>query len=64
MRHTEEEPYDIEYDEECDSELDDVDDDELLKRLEAKYGKLESKKDDDEDDDEETWTSKFRFRKF
>lgn len=56
-RNSEEEQDDIEYDEECDSEELDVDDDELLKRLEAKYGKLESKNDED---DEETWTSKIK----
>lgn len=63
---SEEEPYDIEYEgeeeeEEVESEVDlsDIDDDELLKRLEAKYGKLDDKGDDDEDEGDEAWTSKF-----
>lgn len=52
----EEEPF-------SDDELSDVDDSELMKRLEEKYGKLEVKKDsaaqqpEDEDEEEDSWTS-------
>jgi hypothetical protein len=45
--------------EECDydesEELSDIDDADLLKRLEAKYGSIKDKPSDDED--EGTWTS-------
>ena len=51
----EEEPF-------SDDDLSDVDDSELMKRLEEKYGKLEVKKDpvaqpEDEDEEEDSWTS-------
>ncbi|KXJ81530.1 hypothetical protein RP20_CCG019367 [Aedes albopictus] len=50
----EEEPF-------SDDDLSDVDDSELMKRLEEKYGKLEVKKDpvaqpEDEDEEEDSWT--------
>lgn len=45
----------IEYDE-SEEDLSDIDDTELLKRLEAKYGKI-SDKASDEDNDEASWTS-------
>lgn len=49
-----EEEYD--YDE-SEEDLSDVDDDELLKRLEAKYGKISDKANEEETDDA-SWTSK------
>lgn len=51
----EEEPF-------SDDDVSDVDDSDLMKRLEEKYGKLDAKKDPDvqppDDDDEDSWTSK------
>lgn len=42
-----------------DEELSDVDDSDLLKRLEAKYGKIEESRTRNEEDEDESWTSKF-----
>lgn len=60
IEYSDEEEYENDDDEE--EEISDVDDTDLLKRLEAKYGKLPQKHSDDEEDDiDPTWTSKFRF---
>jgi hypothetical protein len=40
-----------------DEDLSDIDDSELLKRLEAKYGKISDKSNEEENDDG-SWTSK------
>jgi hypothetical protein len=48
---------DINYDE-SDENLSDIDDSELLKRLEAKYGKIEDEKAENEEHDDASWTSK------
>lgn len=42
------------------SDIEDVDDAELLKRLEAKYGKISGENSDEADDDPEgSWTSNY-----
>lgn len=49
----------IDYEDEVDSEdLSDIDDDDLMKRLEAKYGKISGENSED-DDDPEAWTSNY-----
>lgn len=51
----EEEIYSDDEENQYDTESSDIDDSELLKRLDAKYGKLPQH--DDEDDIDPTWTS-------
>lgn len=47
----------VDYEDELDSEdLSEVDDDDLMKRLEAKYGKISGENSED-DDDPDAWTS-------
>jgi len=38
--------------------MSDIDDDDLMKRLEAKYGRISDKNSDESDAPDETWTSK------
>lgn len=52
----------IDYDEEEELESDegsDIDDDDLMKRLEAKYGKISGENSEDEDDPDASWTSNY-----
>lgn len=54
----------IEYEEEEEEledseELSDIDDDDLMKRLEAKYGKISGENSEDEDDPDGSWTSNY-----
>lgn len=50
----------IDYEDELDSEdLSEVDDDDLMKRLEAKYGKISGENSEDEDDPD-AWTSNYK----
>lgn len=44
---------------ESEEELSDIDDDDLMKRLEAKYGKISGENSEDEDDPDGTWTSNY-----
>lgn len=41
------------------SDLDDIDDTDLMKRLEAKYGKISGENSDDEEDPDGSWTSNY-----
>jgi hypothetical protein len=54
----------IEYEEEEEIEesedISDIDDDDLMKRLEAKYGKISGENSEDEDDPDGSWTSNYK----
>lgn len=55
----EEEEEEIDYSNELESEeISDIDDTELMKRLEAKYGKISGENSEDEDDPD-AWTSNY-----
>jgi hypothetical protein len=58
----EEEEEELEDSEEL-SDLDDIDDTDLMKRLEAKYGKISGENSDDEEDPEGSWTSNYEIIK-
>lgn len=52
----------IEYEEdEIESDISDIDDDDLMKRLEAKYGKISGENSEDEDDHDASWTSNLQW---
>lgn len=40
-------------------EISDIDDDDLMKRLEAKYGKISGQNSEDEEDPDASWTSNY-----
>jgi hypothetical protein len=48
----------IEYEEDSE-DLSEVDDDDLMKRLEAKYGKISGENSEDEEDPDGSWTSNY-----
>lgn len=60
---SDEELIDDDYEDEIESEeISDVDDDDLMKRLEAKYGKISGENSEDEPDEEDpdaSWTSNY-----
>lgn len=48
----------VDYEDELDSEdLSDIDDTDLMKRLEAKYGKISGENSEEEDEPDASWTS-------
>ena len=51
---------DLDYEQSDDEDLSDIDDSDLLNRLEAKYGKISSNNDksNEEENDDSSWTSK------
>lgn len=51
----------VDYEDEMESEedLSDIDDDDLMKRLEAKYGKISGENSDEEDEPDASWTSNY-----
>ena len=46
-----------EEEDEIEEDISDIDDDDLMKRLEAKYGKIDDKNNKSDDDADESWTS-------
>lgn len=44
---------------ESEEDLSDIDDDDLMKRLEAKYGKISGENSEDDEDPEASWTSNY-----